>query len=144
MTWYTYSLIVNIQQKGLMSLAIASKSESINHYWTDSSNLPAPQIHNVSYWNPHVYSLGLLRQSWNKNASSVLHIAIWLHTFWEKKKRLLRNRLTVSGHLTAGEPPCNRHRPQQPLQSQAFIKPSVKRKTSKSSLEVQGMIKLKI
>lgn len=70
-----------------MSLAIASESESMNHYWTDSINLPVPQIHNVSYWNPHVYSLGLLRQSWNKNASSVLHIAIWLHTFWEKKKK---------------------------------------------------------
>ena len=51
------------------------------YHWTDSVNLPAPQIHNVSYWNPHVYSLGLPRQSWNKNASSVLYIAIWPQTF---------------------------------------------------------------
>ena len=67
--------------KDLKSLAILSKSQSMYYHWTDSVNLPAPQIHNVSYWNPHVYSLGLPRQSWNKNASSVLYIAIWPQTF---------------------------------------------------------------
>lgn len=58
-----------------MSSASLSKSKSMHHPCTGSGNLPAPQIHNVSYWNPHVYSLGLPRQSWNKNASSVWHIA---------------------------------------------------------------------
>lgn len=82
-----HSLIGDAQQRGWQSLGLNQY-----HYWTGSINLPAPQIHNVSYWNPHVYSLGLLRQSWNKNASSVLHIAIWLHTFWERKKKKRKER----------------------------------------------------
>lgn len=76
--------------KDLKSLAILSKSKSMYYHWTDSVNLPAPQIHNVSYWNPHVYSLGLPRQSWNKNASSVLYIAIWPQTFCKKSTTICK------------------------------------------------------
>lgn len=127
--------------KDPMSSASLSKSKAMYHPCTGSGNLPAPQIHNVSYWNPHVYSLGLPRQSWNKNASSVLHIAIChqpaakkIHCYRSQKARAAVQQ--AGPVLTAGEPPGHGRGPQQPLQSPALLEPSVKSKTPESSLEV--------
>lgn len=134
-----------------MSLASLSKSKSMHHPCTGSGHLPAPQIRNVSYWNPHVYSLGLPRQSWNKNASSVLHIAICSPTFCKKIRRYHSQpgkgcRAAGWPRLTAGEPA--RHGPgpgpQRPLQSPALPEPSVESKTPESPLEVSAVIELNI
>lgn len=142
---YSHGLTVNIQQKIWWAWRASLNSKSMYYHWTDSVNLPAPQIHNASYWNPHVYSLGLLRQSWNKNASSVLHIAIWPQTFCKNRlpfaKRAAMERAgpssSLQGSLLATDPVLSSH-------CRAFMEPSVKRKTPESSLEVWAMIELNI